>query len=82
VGGEAGADRRARGGSERGREGTRGVAGIRGEVGRGAAHAEGGRGKEELGRARRRFGLRSFIPSPFLFFFYTLTIQTIPFEFK
>jgi hypothetical protein len=48
----------------------------------GVAHAEGGRGKEELGRARRRFGLPSFIPSPFLFFFYTLTIQTIPFEFK
>jgi hypothetical protein len=48
----------------------------------GVAHAGRGRGKKELGRARWRFGLPSFIPSPFLFFFYTLTIQTILFEFK
>jgi hypothetical protein len=34
----------------------------------GVAHAEGRRGKKELGRARGRFGLPSFIPSPFLSF--------------
>jgi hypothetical protein len=48
----------------------------------GVAHAGRGRGKGELGRARRRFGLPSLIPSPFLFLFYTQSIQTKLFEFK
>jgi hypothetical protein len=42
----------------------------------------GEREKPEGKREEEGSGLPSFILSPSLFFFYTLTIQTIPFEFK
>jgi hypothetical protein len=40
----------------------------------GVAHAGEKRGREELGRAGRGFGLPSPLSSPFLFLFYTQTI--------
>jgi hypothetical protein len=53
----------------------------------GVAHAGRGRGKGELGRARRGFGLLSLLPSPFLFLFYTQLfkqnyLNSNKFEFK
>jgi hypothetical protein len=57
---------------------------LRGKVGRGAALGRGGKERERGPAGERGAGLLGFISftSSFLFFFYILSIQTIPFEFK
>jgi hypothetical protein len=78
---------RTAGQRERERGGTLGL-GVRREAGPGVAHA-GRRGKEEMGcqgrgpaqegggeRAGRAAGLGCLLSSPFLFLFYTQTLQT------
>jgi hypothetical protein len=77
-----GADKRGPAG--RGREESAWGGRAEGKSGPGVAHAEGRgeRARESWAGPRRRCGLPSFILSSSLFFFYTLTIRTIPFEFK
>jgi hypothetical protein len=61
----------------------RGPCGKKGERGKGPKEKRREeRGGKSWAGTKRRFGLPSFIPSPFLFFFYTLTIQTNLVEFQ